>query len=53
MARASRNHAILYTINCIADLCGAVFAIRSRQLFEFQEIVDRNRAYHESSGALL
>eukprot|EP01112_Ceratiomyxa_fruticulosa_P023612 TRINITY_DN9107_c0_g2_i1.p1 TRINITY_DN9107_c0_g2~~TRINITY_DN9107_c0_g2_i1.p1 ORF type:complete len:184 (-),score=23.83 TRINITY_DN9107_c0_g2_i1:138-689(-) len=42
MILTTRINAVLFGINCILDIAGAIYAIKSKELFEFQEIADHH-----------
>jgi len=48
MVDNTRVHSILYAINCFLDCAGALFAIKSKETFEFQEIQDHHTKYTRS-----
>jgi len=42
MIHTTEINSILFAINCILDCAGAIYAIKSKELFEFQAIADRH-----------
>merc|ERR1711871_612813 len=52
MVNTNRNHAILYGINCILDCAGAIFAIQSHQVFEYEDIESNHRSAEADNPGL-
>lgn len=52
MVTTSRINAILFGINCLLDIAGAIYAIKSKEFFEFQEIATHHAAFHKSYAQL-
>jgi len=48
MIDTTRVNSILYALNCILDCCGAIYAIKSKELFEFQEIQSHHSTFQNS-----
>eukprot|EP01119_Soliformovum_irregulare_P022769 TRINITY_DN7846_c0_g1_i2.p1 TRINITY_DN7846_c0_g1~~TRINITY_DN7846_c0_g1_i2.p1 ORF type:complete len:205 (-),score=30.13 TRINITY_DN7846_c0_g1_i2:110-724(-) len=48
MIGTSRMNAILYALNCILDCLGAIYAIKSKELFDFQEIANHHNEFQKS-----
>jgi len=48
MINTTRVNSILYALNCIACCCGAIYAIKSKELFEFQEIASQHRNFEKT-----
>mmetsp|Transcript_1364 Transcript_1364/g.3170 ORF Transcript_1364/g.3170 Transcript_1364/m.3170 type:complete len:206 (+) Transcript_1364:117-734(+) len=44
MVHTARVNSILYAINCVLDIAGAIYAIKSKELFAYQEIA----AHHQN-----
>lgn len=50
MVRTAYDFAIFYGVSSIIDAAGALFAIRSKEMFEFEEIAhDHERVEHTAS----
>ena len=43
MVDTARDHSILYGINCILDIAGAIYAIYAKQLFDYETIENSHR----------
>jgi len=52
MISTTRINAILFALNCLLDIAGAVYAIKSKELFEFQEIVEHHQEFQKSYAQL-
>jgi len=52
MIQTNRINSILDAINCILDCAGALYAIKSKELFEFQEIAEHHAAFQKSYSRL-
>jgi len=52
MITTTRINAILFAINAILDIAGAIFAIKSKELFEFQEIAQHHSNFQRSYAPL-
>jgi len=52
MITTTRINAILFAINAILDIAGAIFAIKSKELFEFQEIAQHHHNYQRQYNSL-
>eukprot|EP00026_Physarum_polycephalum_P014625 Phypoly_transcript_15162.p1 GENE.Phypoly_transcript_15162~~Phypoly_transcript_15162.p1 ORF type:complete len:204 (+),score=9.16 Phypoly_transcript_15162:100-711(+) len=52
MVSTSKVTAVLFGINCVLDIIGAIYAIKSKELFEFQEIDDHHNSFHKSYAPL-
>jgi len=52
MISTAKVNSILFAVNCLLDIAGAVYAIKSRELFEFQEIATHHTEFHKNYAAL-
>jgi hypothetical protein len=52
MVHVSRFNAVLYGISCLLDLAGAMYAIKSKEQFQLQEIQEHHERFASSYGAL-
>jgi hypothetical protein len=52
MVDTNKSHAILYGINCVLDCAGAIFAIQSHQVFEYEDIESRHRSAEQDNMGL-
>jgi|EP00505_MAST-04D_sp_SCG-Rhode-Island_P004853 hypothetical protein len=53
MVDTARDHSILYGINCVLDCAGAIFAIYSKQLFDYEAIESSHkRAVQQQDAGL-
>jgi len=52
MITTSRIVAVLFGVNCVLDIVGAIYAIKSKELFEFQEIEDHHSRFHKNYAPL-
>ena len=50
MLEATRNHATLAALGCLVDTSGAILAIRSKELFSYEEIASKHAEVATSSG---
>lgn len=50
MLQGARNHAMLSAVACLVDTTGAVLAIRSRELFTYEEIASRHAEVARASS---
>jgi hypothetical protein len=42
MLANARDHATLASLGCFVDTCGAIFAVRSKELFNYEEIASQH-----------
>jgi len=52
MITTSRINAVLFGINCLLDIAGAIYAIKSKEVFEFQEIESHHNSFHKQYAPL-
>ena len=52
MVRSARNHANLNAIACLVDTTGAILAIRSKELFGYEEIASAHAEVARASSGL-
>jgi len=52
MITTTRINAVLFALNAILDVAGAIYAIKSKELFEFQEIAEHHTSFHKSYAQL-
>jgi len=52
MISTSKINAVLFAVNCLLDIAGAVYAIKARELFEFQEIASHHTTFHKQYAQL-
>ena len=52
MLRAIRVTAAIYAVNCVLALSGAIFAIRSRIQFSFEQISSHHSNFHSNYQTL-
>eukprot|EP00301_Raphidiophrys_heterophryoidea_P027814 c9835_g1_i1.p1 GENE.c9835_g1_i1~~c9835_g1_i1.p1 ORF type:complete len:204 (+),score=44.98 c9835_g1_i1:40-612(+) len=52
MMFSAREHAVTYALNCVLDFAGAVFAIRSKELFDYERITSSHEEYEKTTSHL-
>jgi len=52
MVHVARFNSVLYALSCLLDLAGAMYAIKSKEHFQLQEIHEHHERFASSYGAL-